>query len=120
MLELKNAKTVIRYSSKSLSNVFSSSFMDYPFCDDSPFYNQWEDMLKKYSKTLSCEDVQILLGFGKSIGTSDVSGELSNIDMYINLLQAQINEAQNIIETKSNIYKTLGLSLGLAIAIILI
>lgn len=120
VLELKNVKTAIRYSSKELYNVFDNSFLNYKFISDKPFHTQWEDMLKNYTKTLLKADIEILNNFGKALGKSDLSGELSNIDMYITLLESQITHAQQCIETKSGVYKTLGLTLGLAVAIILI
>lgn len=120
VLELKNVKTIIRYSSKELHTVFENSFINYKFCDDKPFSEQWNDMLKMYSKILNASDMEILINFGKTLGTSDLSGEISNIEMYIALLYSQISQAQQSIETKSGVYKTLGLSLGLAVAIILI
>ncbi len=120
VLELQNVKTIIRYSSKELYKVFENSFIDYKFSDDKPFSEQWKDMLKMYSRILYPSDIEILSSLGKTLGTSDLSGELSNIDMYISLLSSQISQAQQSIDTKSGVYKTLGLSLGLAVAIILI
>lgn len=120
VLELKNVKTIIRYSSKELHKIFENSFIDYKFSADKPFSEQWEDMLKLYSKILCPSDIEILSSLGRTLGTSDLCGELSNIEMYISLLNSQISQAQQSIDTKSGVYKTLGLSLGLAVAIILI
>ena len=120
VLELKNAKTLMRYSSNELYKIFKNNFMQYEFCGSVPFVNQWDDMLKVYSKVLIKQDLDILSNFGKSLGTSDLNGEMSNIDMYLTLLDAQISHSQSIIDSKSKVYKTLGISLGLAVAIILI
>lgn len=120
VLELKNAKTKMRYSSNELHKIFENNFMNYNFCGSTPFHNQWNDMLNYYSKVLTKADIDLLSNFGKALGTSDLNGELSNIDMHINLLNAQISESQNCIDSKSKVYRTLGLSSGLAVAIILI
>lgn len=119
-LEFKNIKTVIRYSSKELYKIFENSFIDYQFNDEEPFSVQWEEMLESYSKTLTYSDIEILSNFGRTLGTSDLAGELNNIDMYLALLYSQISQAKQNIDTKSSVYKTLGLTLGLAVAIILI
>lgn len=120
VVELKNAKTKMRYSSNELYKIFENNFMNYNFCENIPFDKQWNEMLKMYSDVLSKTDIKLLSDIGKSIGTSDLNGEISNIDMYITLLDAQISYSQKCIETKSGVYRTLGLSLGLALAIILI
>ncbi|MBQ8539291.1 MAG: stage III sporulation protein AB [Ruminococcus sp.] len=120
VLELKNAKTRMRYSSNELYKIFENNFMKYSFCENIPFINQWDDMLKGYSKLLTKQDFKLLYDFGKTLGTTDLNGEISNIDMYITLLDKQILHSQKCIDSKSGVYKTLGLSLGLAVAIILI
>ena len=120
VLELKNAKTKMRYSSNELHKIFENNFMNYNFCGNMPFHKQWNDMLNNYSKVLTKADIYLLSNFGKALGTSDLNGELSNIDMHINLLNAQILQSQNCIDCKSKVYRTLGLSSGLAVAIILI
>lgn len=119
-LELRNCSTKIRYNSFELSKVFENSFMGYSFDDKRPFSEQWCEMLVSYSKILSEEDIGILTDFSKNVGTYDITGEISNIDMYIELIKAQINEADLNIKSKSKLYKTLGVSFGLAIAILLI
>ena len=120
VLELKNAKTKMRYSSNELYKIFENNFMNYNFYENIPFDMQWNDMLKDYSKVLTKTDIDLLSNFGKILGTSDLNGEISNIDMHINLINAQILHSQKCIESKSKVYRTLGLSSGLAVAIILI
>lgn len=120
ILELKKCSTQIRYSSKSLSSVFEDNFMNYSFCDNKPFESQWKDMLEKYHKILNSDDLNVLQEFSKTLGTSDVSGELTNIDMYIEMLKLRVKDAELNISLKGKLYKTLGLSFGLSIAILLI
>lgn len=119
-LLLKNYSTQIRYNSPCLSTVFADNFMNYTFCDDKPFCEQWMQMLKLYSKVLSKDDIRLLSDFSKTVGTADEQSEQKNIEMYTKLLQTNIEKAKDDIAQKSKLYRTLGLSLGLVIAILLI
>ncbi len=120
VLLLKSAVTKIRYSTQSLSFVFSDNFMSYEFIDDKPFVNQWTDMLKVYFNILDKTDIEILTEFAQSLGVTDVKGELSNINMYIEMLEHQVCDANENIIKKSKLYSTLGVSLGLAVTIMIV
>lgn len=119
-LELSTSLTKIRYQSNTLANVFSDKFSGYVFNDESNFFLQWKDMLKYYDKTLKKEDVDLLLECGEKLGTSDINGETDNINMYIEMLTSKVAQAQNDIEKKSKLYRTLGLYSGIALTILLI
>lgn len=120
VVALTNCSTQMRYTSHSLSKIFADSFIEYSFCDNKPFAPQWTDMLKDYSNILTRDDISLLSNFSHTLGTCDTLGELSNIDMYIELIRKNISDAQNDIEQKSKLYKTLGLSLGLVVSILII
>lgn len=120
VLELKKCSAQIRYSCRSLSSIFVDNFMNVVFTDEEPFEVQWNEMLKNYQKILDDEDVNILSEFAKILGTSDVTTEITNIDMYVEMLQLRIADADNNILLKGKLYKTLGFSLGLTIAILMI
>ena len=119
-LMIKNCSTKIRYNSGDLFEIFDTESINYSFNTKKPFCEQWCEMLKAYSKILTIEDIKILKDFSENLGTYDVSGELSNISMYIEMLSAQIEIADQQIKEKSKLYKTLGMSFGLAVAILLI
>ena len=76
-------------------------------------------MLKIYENELSKKDIEMLSSFAKNLGTSDLDGEINNLNMYIELLNNSIKEAQNNINLKSKLYRTLGMSFGLALSIML-
>ena len=76
-------------------------------------------MLKYYDKTLKKEDVDLLIECGEKLGTSDINGETDNINMYIEMLTSKVAQAQNDIEKKSKLYRTLGLYSGIALTILL-
>lgn len=117
---LTNCLTQMRYTSHSLSRIFSDSFIEYEFCESKPFVSQWADMLNNYNNILTRDDISVLTDFSHTLGTLDTMGEQSNIEMYIELLKNQIRDAQNDIEQKSKLYKTLGFSFGLVVCILII
>lgn len=118
--ELNCCMTQMRYSSSSLAQIFSSSFGAFRFSDDRSFSSQFDEMLKSYDKVLTKEDMKILHSLSESIGTADIQCELSNINMHISMLQQNIKDAENNILLKSKLYKTLGLSFGLVLSILLV
>lgn len=120
VVALTNCSTQMRYTSHNLSQIFSNCFVEYSFCDSKPFATQWTDMLNGYNNILTCDDISVLSNFSQTLGTSDTIGEQNNIDMYIELLRSNISDAQNDIEQKSKLYKTLGLSFGLVVSILII
>lgn len=120
VVELKNCSTIIRYNSSSLSKVFENNFMNYVFNEHRSFSDQWCEMLKLYKNVLKSEDIRILTDFSKNLGTLDLCGEVTNIELYIEMLKSQIKDAESEINVKSKLYKTLGMSFGLAFVILII
>ena len=54
------------------------------------------------------------------LGNTDLEGQVSQIDLTINLLKEQIKQATEEKNKNSKLYKTLGIATGLTMAIILI
>ncbi len=94
--------------------------MECEFDEEIPFLLQWDKMLEKYTNILNSSDIKILHDFGFTLGTTDVIGEEKNIEMYLLLLNEKIVEANECIQKKSKLYKTLGLSTGLTVSILLL
>ncbi len=120
VLLIKNSATKIRYTNSTLASVFSENFMECEFDEETPFLHQWDKMLEKYSNMLNSSDIKILHDFASSLGTTDVIGEEKNIEMYLLLLNEKIVDASECIQKKSKLYKTLGLSVGLTVSILLL
>ncbi len=70
--------------------------------------------------TLTTYDKQILLTGIMSLGTSDIEGEQGKINMTINSLENELNDAIENKKKNSKMYKTVGLATGLVIAIVLV
>ena len=60
------------------------------------------------------------ISFAQNLGKADVNGEISHIQMYIDMLNDCVEDAKNNINSKSKLYRTLGVSFGLLISILLL
>ena len=66
------------------------------------------------------EDRALLLRFGDQLGQTDIEGQLAHCALYVELLEERLAEAREAQRTKGHMYATLGVSGGLALAILLI
>ena len=92
------------------------------YMNDKNAKEAWEKALEnsKNDNYLSTEDIIALKSLGKMLGNTDIEGQVSQIELSENLLDEKIAEAQEAKKKNTKLYKTLGISTGLAIAIILI
>ena len=80
----------------------------------------WRVSLDESQTALNEEDKQILMGLNKLLGKTNLEGQISEIQLTSNFLNHQIEKAQTEEEKNRKMYRTLGITLGLAIVIILI
>ncbi len=82
----------------------------------------WKQALeeKKIHTSFTKEDIEVLKGLSKMLGSMDLEGQINNIDLINELLNNQIQEATLEKSKNEKMYKTLGISVGLTIAIILV
>lgn len=66
------------------------------------------------------EDKEVLKMFGKLLGKTDKSGQLSEIEITQEFIEKQIEKAEQEKNKNSKLYKTLGITSGIGIVIILI
>lgn len=69
---------------------------------------------------LTKEDKEILKMFGKLLGKTDKNGQISEIEISQSFIEKQIEKAEQEKSKNSKLYKSLGISLGIGIVIILI
>ena len=125
-------KTEVEFSLESaveiferLSPVYSS---DLPFvgaCRDmlqngESFEKAWAQsvMISDNTKSLKDEDIQLLLSFGKSFGTTDVSGQTANCDIHIRFFQQNLQKADNEMKLYRKPAAALGILSGAGIYIL--
>ncbi len=132
MLNVFKAK--IKFSCLAIQDVFSQIYEDNKnnigmifnnankYMEQNTASTAWQMALdfSKENTSLTYEDYEVLASLGKMLGNTDVGGQVSQIELTKELLQKQIKEAQEEKKKNSKLYKTLGLTVGLAVAIILI
>lgn len=82
----------------------------------------WEKSLENATKKTNFneEDITTLKTLGKMLGNTDMAGQVSQIEFTEQMLLERIENAKVEKKKNSKLYKTLGITAGLAIAIILI
>lgn len=80
----------------------------------------WEKEIKESDNSLSKEDIEIFLSIGKALGTTDVEGQVNQITLAEELIENKIKEAEIEKAKNAKLYRVLGTSAGLTLAIILI
>lgn len=110
-------------NSKSEISCFFNSTVTYLHQDDSLSASQaWEMAVRdNMGKTaLNKEDENVLISFGRLLGSSDLDGQVKNIRLTINQLKLQEQKAEEARRKSESMYKSLGILGGLAVVIILI
>lgn len=139
--ELKVLQTLLQIFENEisfLSNVLKDAFEKVASCTDSSvavFFEvavenlsdglcaseAWTKAVKEniYKTNLNSEDENIIISFGKMLGSSDLEGQIKNIRLTVNQLKIQEQKAEELRSKNERMYKNLGILGGLAIIILL-
>jgi len=79
----------------------------------------WENAVEENS-AFNKEDKEVLKMFGKLLGKTDKNGQISEIEITQSFVQKQLEKAEQEKNKNVKLYRTLGVSLGVGIVIILI
>ena len=85
-----------------------------------PAGQAWLEALDKSNTNLKKEDIEVLKGLSSLLGKVDLEGQVSEIELVDHFLDKQIEIAQEESKKSEKMYKTLGITVGLAMVIILI
>lgn len=136
--EMKNIlnvfKAKIRFTAQGIGEIFEQIYQDNQDNIGKIFYDAsklmenensqkaWQMAVNnaKESTMLKNDDIIAILSLGKMLGNTDVEGQISQIELCINLVQEQINQAMEEKKKNAKLYKTLGMAAGLVLAIILV
>ncbi len=129
---LKSLKIQLRYTSSDIFTIL-------PMCTDSKvlkplFYKMtdfkdknslseiWNNSLLELTKPygLSKSDTNAITDFGLNLGKTDTDGQLSHIDLYIEIFTKAYENAVEEMKTKSRLYKTMGFFIGTSIALMIV
>ena len=104
-------------TSNSISQIFEESSKN---MKDMSAGEAWELALDNSKTKLNKEDIEILKGLAKMLGRTDLDGQVNEIKLTQKFIDTKIEDAE--IERRKNekLYKTLGVTLGLGLVIILI
>lgn len=80
----------------------------------------WIEALEEHDNNLNKEDKQILKNLSNLLGKVDLDGQIQEIELVNNFLDIQIEKAEQERRKNEKMYKTLGITVGLAMVIIFI
>ena len=80
----------------------------------------WEDAVDKANTSFTKDDNEIIKGLAKMLGRTDIDGQVSEIRLTNKFIDVQIKDAENEKTKNEKLYKTLGVTVGLALVIVLI
>ena len=80
----------------------------------------WANAFTDVPNNLTKEDITILSNLGRLLGQTDVEGQISEIEVVVQFLDTQLEQAKQEKIKNEKMYRTLGIVGGLTIAIILI
>lgn len=86
------------------------------------FLAWWELQTESFAPphVLHNSDKELLSSFGSQLGTTDLEGQLSHIELCRAMLSKQLSEAEEEQRQKGRLYRTLGVFGGVSAAIMLI
>ena len=80
----------------------------------------WEKAIDESNTKLTVEDKETLKGLAKMLGKTDLDGQVSEIRLVQKFLETKLQDAELEKTKNEKLYKTLGVTCGLALVIILI
>ncbi len=82
-------------------------------------FTSWKNAVEK-EKYFTNEDKEVIEMIGKLLGKTDLNGQVSEINLGLNLVDKQIQSAEIQMRKNVKLYKTMGVVCGIGICIILI
>ncbi len=84
------------------------------------FSEKWKNSVETFSPDdcLKKEDENILLSFGRSLGTTDLQGQSNNCRLHISMLEKQLQKAQSDFDRRSKTNTAMSFFMALAVIII--
>ena len=99
------------------NNIFKSYISN---LENDNYEDAWTLAVAENSYGFSKEDIDIVTSFGKLLGKTDLKGQMNEIELADEFLDKQIIEAEEIRKKNDKLYKSLGVIIGITIAIIFV
>lgn len=121
---IKTVKTQIEFSRLPVLSLLeylgkSKDFSKLTFINDSAhlmkngedFVSAWNKAVTSFSESASLDgdEISLLTSFANGLGSSDLSGQMSNCDTYINLFELKLGTLKSKSESTVKICNSLGL-----------
>ena len=110
-------KEISQKTKPNISNIFKS------VCEKMNTENAgkaWEEALEESSTNMTKEDIEVLKNLSNLLGKVDIEGQVNEVELVENFLDTQIELAEEEKQKYVKMYRTLGITIGLAVVIILI
>jgi len=88
-------------------------------CEKFSFPKAWEEAVCS-DKSLCDDEKSLLSRFGNSLGTTDIDGQISSINLYISEAEKMIAAESEKYKTKGKLYRSLGVAFGAMTGILMI
>ena len=85
-----------------------------------PAGEAWIKAIKTDILNINAEDRKVLMDLSKLLGTTDLDGQLGQIELTYNFLDEQIKKAETEMSRNEVMYRKLGMIIGLGIVVILL
>lgn len=110
-------KEISQKTKPNISNIFKN------VCEKMDKQNAgkaWEEALEESNTNMTKEDIEVLKNLSNLLGKVDIEGQVNEVELVENFLDTQIELAEEEKQKYVKMYKTLGITIGLAVVIILI
>ncbi len=133
LIKFKNAlvmfKSKLEFTYEPIKNIFSdiskviyknnNNIFKKVIEDENDIYTAWRNSVNT-EKNFTNEDKEVIEMIGKLLGKTDLKGQVSEINLGLNLVEKQIDIAETEKQKNVKLYKTIGAVTGIGICIILI
>lgn len=91
-------------------------------CKGNSFQKSWNMGVQNLpgSYGLKEEETALLTEFGKGLGVTDIDGQLAHCELYRERFSVRLKELKEEKETKVKLYRSLGVFLGMALALFIL
>lgn len=125
-------ETKIKYTYEPLPQIFEDISKQFKTCIGEIFKiskdkmkqlsagEAWEYAIDNSKTNMNDEDLSLLKSLNKMLGKTDAEGQLSELELMKNFIEVQIKKAEEEQRKNEKLYKNLGMTVGLALVIILI
>lgn len=104
------------------SNIAGVFLLSKSYMEEYTASESWKMAMEKSASNtnLTKDDIEVISNLSKTLGGTDLDGQIAIIELTENLIDRQIQKAREEETKNGRLYKTLGMGIGLAIIIILV